>query len=504
MKNKKKFLILFIFIFSLSVISFFMTTYLQNTKTTQIDNLKNIVLKEALTHFNTLTEEDTWEGIHSGFVVDGGGSKKKFGDVQNPIWEKWQLMRQHNKNKYYYKITGLETKNISQLPDRFEKKGLLLFEKNKNQSYFYETGNNLEKFDFIGKLEIKESCLLCHAQQGYEIGDIRGGIRISIPTQIYEKSIFLANKVNQELKWVVYVVSFFIILLFYILISTISKRKDDVEKLNKNLEKKVLIRTKKLEKNYRQLKETQEELIQAEKLSSLAEMVAGVAHEINTPIGMALTDISYLNEETKGLLELYKKDLMTEKLFNEYLDQVEESSDLVTINLKRGANLIKSFKQVAVDQSSDEDRDFNVKENIHEIILSLNNVLKRTQHTIEIDINESLSINSNPGAFSQILTNFIMNSVIHGFENKEEGIIEIIIGERDSSLYFTYKDNGKGMNKKAQTKIFDPFYTTKRHKGGSGLGMHIIYNIITKKFNGTIKVESQINQGIKFTIVIPL
>ncbi len=502
MKNKKSIFIVFVAV--LIVISFLMTLYLKNSKTTQINNFKDIVFQEAINHFETLTQEDTWETIHTGFVVDGGGEKKNFGDITNPNWEKWQFMRQLNRNKHFYKITSLKTENTDKLPDEFEKIGLMKFKKDKNLQYYYETGKDLEKFDFIGRLKIKDSCLLCHAQQGYRLGDTKGGIRISIPTQTFEKSIQLTNKISQEFKWVVYLASFLMLTFFYILMRSISKRKDDVEKLNKSLEKKVHLRTKELQKNYAQLKDTQEELIQAEKLSSLAEMVAGVAHDINTPMGMALTDITYLNEETKELKKLYTSEKMTEKIFSEYLEQVEESSDLITINLKKGAQLIKSFKQVAVDQSSNEDRLFNIKETFDEVIISLNNVLKRTKHIIHLNIEDSLSIVSNPGSFSQILTNLIMNSIIHGFETQEKGIININVEIKDGFMYFIYKDNGKGIDIKAQKKIFNPFYTTTRNKGGSGLGMNIIYNLITQKFKGIIKIDSQPQEGVVFTIKIPI
>lgn len=136
--------------------------------------------------------------------------------------------------------------------------------------------------------------------------------------------------------------------------------------------------------------------------------------------------------------------------------------------------------------------------------MSLNNVIKKTKHKIIVDIDKDLTICSNPGAFSQIITNFIMNSFIHGFEDKKEGEITIGATIEDNTLNFVYKDNGKGLTKEAKEKIFDPFYTTRRQTGGSGLGMSIIYNLVTQKLKGWIKVKSEEGQGVEFDILVKL
>jgi len=194
---------------------------------------------------------------------------------------------------------------------------------------------------------------------------------------------------------------------------------------------------------------------------------------------------------------------MTENSFRDYIGDTKDINKSITINLTKAANLIKSFKQVAVDQSSDEDREFNLKYYINEILESLHNKIKMTKHIVSIDINDKLVINNNPGAFSQIITNFIMNSIIHGFKDKEAGQINIKAHKEDSNLILVYKDNGIGLNDKAKEKIFDPFYTTNRSGGGSGLGMNIVFNIVTQKLNGTIKLNSQKNNGLEFILNIP-
>jgi response regulator RpfG family c-di-GMP phosphodiesterase/signal transduction histidine kinase len=255
-----------------------------------------------------------------------------------------------------------------------------------------------------------------------------------------------------------------------------------------------------LEDKYLELESSKKKLIESEKMASLGGMVAGVAHEINTPVGMALTGASHLLDEVKNLQELYKQDKLSENNFIDFMDSSNTLCSSIQNNLHKAANLVKSFKQVAVDQCSDENREFYLKEYIEEILISIHNEIKKRNHNIEIDIDSNIKLKSNPGAFSQVVTNFIMNSFIHAFDDKDKGEIKIIAFDKDDSLIFTYEDNGKGLNNEQKAKIFDPFFTTNRSNGGSGLGMNIVYNIITNKLGGTIDVESSEGDGVKFIL----
>jgi len=248
------------------------------------------------------------------------------------------------------------------------------------------------------------------------------------------------------------------------------------------------------------LKDTQEELVQTEKMASLGRLVAGVAHEINTPLGVGVTAASHLHKEVDKFKKNYLNDELTKTSFESFIDIASQSSDMILKNLERAAKLVDSFKQISVDQSSDEIRDFNVKEYVESIIESLKPSLKKTTHTIDLRCDESLNIESNPGAISQVLSNLIMNSIIHGLEDMRNGKMIIEIKKIDNDLKIVYKDNGKGMSKQNLVKIFDPFFTTKRASGGSGLGTHIIYNVITQKLNGNITAESTQGDGLKFII----
>jgi len=286
------------------------------------------------------------------------------------------------------------------------------------------------------------------------------------------------------------------------LIEQLSNQKKELIELNKSLEAKVKFRTNELENNLIKLQDTQSQLIQSEKMASLGGMVAGIAHEINTPVGMALTGITHLKSETQELETLFQAQEMTQTNFEDFINDSIILNTSIANNLQKAANLVKSFKQVAVDQSSDEDREFNLKEYIEEILTSIQNETKKTKHNIIVEIPSDIRINSNPGAFSQIITNFIMNSIIHAFDKDEIGEIKISASFENNILTLIYKDNGKGLTKEGKNKIFDPFYTTNRGGGGSGLGMNIVFNIITQKLNGTIAILSEIGDGIEFKITI--
>ena len=171
--------------------------------------------------------------------------------------------------------------------------------------------------------------------------------------------------------------------------------------------------------------------------------------------------------------------------------------------MERAAELVSSFKQVAVDQSSENRRQFNLKEYINEILLSLRPRYKKTEHTIEVSCEDDIELNSFPGAFSQILNNLIMNSLIHGFREMEKGTITVNISRQEKNILFVYRDNGRGMGPEEREKVFDPFYTTMRGKGGTGLGMSIVFNLITQTLKGGIECESSPGKGVVFTMTFP-
>jgi len=259
-----------------------------------------------------------------------------------------------------------------------------------------------------------------------------------------------------------------------------------------------------LRARYKELQDTQTQLIQAEKMASLGGMVAGVAHEINTPVGMALTGITHLKDETKTLKKLYENEEMGEEDFKDFIAHSEELSRSILVNLEKAASLVRSFKQVAVDQSSEADRDFKLKEYIEEILSSLHSQIKKSKVNVKVDIDPTIEIYSNPGALSQVLSNFIMNSLIHAFDKDQDGEIRINGFFDNDKLVIIYKDNGKGMSQEVIDKIYEPFFTTNRANGGSGLGMNIVYTLVTAKLKGSITIHSKPGEGAEFIIKIPV
>ena len=284
----------------------------------------------------------------------------------------------------------------------------------------------------------------------------------------------------------------------------VQSRTKALQKHKEKLEEMVLSRTQELQNSIIELKKTQSQLVQAEKMASLGQLVAGISHEINTPVGIGVTLASNLEARTEMLSKLYFDNNLKKSDLENYLEIAVDSSQMILSNLKRAAELIRSFKLVAVDQSSENKRYFDLGNYIKDVLRSLQNQLKKKSHQIVIHIDEEIFINSYPGTFSQIITNLIQNSLIHGFEEIDYGKITIDLFVEDNSLILIYSDNGKGIPKENLQKIFTPFFTTKRGKGGSGLGLHIIYNLVTTKLHGNIKCETAKNEGIKFKIWIPL
>ena len=251
------------------------------------------------------------------------------------------------------------------------------------------------------------------------------------------------------------------------------------------------------------LRQTQESLLQAERLASLGSLVAGVAHEINTPVGIALTSASVLKAATDeiqlaaGGVGLKKSEIMR------YLDTASESARLIMNNAYRAAHLIHSFKQIAVDQTSEARRPFGLKEYIEEIVSSLQPKLKKTPITLVLNCPPEIVLDSYPGAFAQVITNLTLNCVEHAFEADTPGVIEISARLDGDIVELHVKDDGKGIAPDVLDRIFDPFFTTRRGQGGTGLGLNIVYNLIAKQFVGTIAVASTLGEGTHFTLRIP-
>jgi len=260
----------------------------------------------------------------------------------------------------------------------------------------------------------------------------------------------------------------------------------------------------KAQEAYSRLVQTQQTLVESEKLASLGGLVAGVAHEINTPIGISLTTASHLAAITSQINRDLQGGAIKKSDFQSYLQAAQESCDLILSNAERAANLIHSFKQVAVDQTSEARRDFQLQDYLHEIITSLRPKFKRTLIEVNVDCEPDLLMDSFPGALSQVVTNLLVNAVTHAFEEGQSGRVDISAHRKHEDMVeLIVSDNGHGIPQENLGKIFQPFFTTRRSKGGSGLGLHIVYNIVRQRLGGRIEVESKVGLGTRFSITMP-
>ncbi|SBS34703.1 Sporulation kinase E [Marinomonas aquimarina] len=249
------------------------------------------------------------------------------------------------------------------------------------------------------------------------------------------------------------------------------------------------------------LQQTQDKLVESEKMASLGSLVAGVAHEINTPIGVGVMGMSQLMDESKVIRQHYDAGALTEGEFEDYLNSTNELSEIVKKNLDRTAHLVRGFKQIAVDQMSEDEREINLKDYLNEVLFSLGSITRKANVMVQLDCPKDLNVVTNPGLLSQVLTNLIVNSVNHGFSDRPAGRIAMVIREQGETAFsLNYQDDGKGISPANLPKIFDPFFTTNRAEGGTGLGLNVTYNIITNALGGSIECHSKEGEGVEFII----
>lgn len=284
-------------------------------------------------------------------------------------------------------------------------------------------------------------------------------------------------------------------------ITQIEEYRVQLEILNKNLEAKVSERTEQLEKLLEDLTSTQNRLIEKEKMAALGDLVAGVAHEINTPIGVSITAITFLSGLEASFSSLLESGKIRKSEIQDFINEIRETVEILITNLENAARLINGFKKIAVDQSISDERKFNLSEYVDSIVISLRPQFKKAGHNVLNKVDKNIFIIADAGAIYQILSNLIMNAIIHGFVNKNNGTVEILTFVENSELTIFIKDDGAGIPKEIHRKIFDPFFTTRRGEGGSGLGLAIVYNLITGKLKGTLDFSCPPEGGTEFRIL---
>ncbi|MEL7477047.1 MAG: HAMP domain-containing sensor histidine kinase, partial [Cyanobacteria bacterium J06555_12] len=269
------------------------------------------------------------------------------------------------------------------------------------------------------------------------------------------------------------------------------------------LEQKVEERTEELRRTLQELEITQAELVRTEKLASLGELVAGVAHEINTPLGNAILAASVLEQETHGFKQVFDSGAVKKSNLTHYLNVAVDSSRLVLNNLQRAADIIQNFKQVAIDRTNLESRVFKVVDYLDSIAVSLEPQWKKAKHHLLVDGDRDIVMEGCPGVLSQVVTNLVMNSIVHAYDPGERGHLVLHVTQVGDRIHVSYSDDGRGIAAELQEKVFDPFFTTARDRGGSGLGLNIVHNIVTQSLQGTLRCKSVLGQGTTFVLDLP-
>ena len=269
---------------------------------------------------------------------------------------------------------------------------------------------------------------------------------------------------------------------------------------NQTLEQKVINRTAELEA-------AQEKLVESEKMAALGNLVAGIAHEVNTPLGIALTSVSNCKEELKDIYRDFENDELTEQGFKDFEAICSEGLNLAETSLMRAANLVQDFKRTSADQTSLEIEEIALDEYIPRVCNPLKPMLRKEQVELSIDVTPNLVITTCPGIIAQLLTNLISNAQRHAFGpsvNNDVNRVSVSCSKNAKGIVISVQDNGKGIPEALHKKVFEPFYTTARDKGGTGLGLNILYNLVRQKFNGEIDLTSTPGEGTKVTVCIPV
>ncbi len=295
-------------------------------------------------------------------------------------------------------------------------------------------------------------------------------------------------------------------------IDQLRNAKAALKELNASLEARVRQRSSELEQANHELslaldtlRRTQDDLISSEKMASLGSLVAGIAHELNTPIGNSLLAATTLSDRLDEFKRRMEEGSLKRSTMNEHLEDVALACTLISGSLNRAANLIASFKQVAVDQTNDQQRAFDLRHVLEDTVATFTPRLRRANCSIVVEVDGEIGLDSYPGSLCQVINNLVNNALVHAFEGRNESAIGIRARvERPGYVFIAFQDDGVGMSEEVLRHVFDPFFTTKMGRGGTGLGMNIVYNIITGVLGGRIDIDTRLGHGTTVYIEIPL
>ena len=320
-----------------------------------------------------------------------------------------------------------------------------------------------------------------------EVGSLLGGLDVGIDTSV-------AMMVGSALQLAIMAVA---------MSERMNWLREDLERQRHRLEEQVDERRLELAKAHANLTKSQKQLAQSERMAALGDMVAGIAHEINTPIGIGITASSRMDEVIRDLENHLAQNTLKKSSLVGGLQTLREAEDIILNNLQRAAELIMSFKQVSADQASGTMRTFDLGLYTRDILRGLETKIKRSNVEVEQSIAEKIRIFGPAGAYAQLLTNLVQNSLLHGFHGREHGSIKVSAVLEEGTVTWVYEDDGNGISKEQQERVFEPFYTTARERGGTGLGLSIIMNLVTGSFGGTMELTSEKNKGVRFEVRFP-
>lgn len=379
-----------------------------------------------------------------------------------------------------FRLTSLKPIRPQNAADAWERNSLQRFEAGEKEVIEIVPDGRGDLLRYMAPLRVEAACLPCHAQQGYQVGDIRGGISVS---QRYGPIQAPTNTSIRQSTLTYGAVGVLVSLLGWWALEMLRRRWID------------------LSRNIQELGETRLELVQSEKMASLGRMVAGFAHEINTPVGVAVGAISHHEDSLRTIEAMLTQDEVDETQLRAELEHLRQGGALALSNLNRAARLVQSFKRTSIDQTSEAARIFAVHDLIHDVLYTLHNVLKRTAIETRVECEPQLRISGPAGALEQVITNLVLNAVQHAFDDgKQAGHIVLQAQREEHALVLRCSDDGCGMPPEQAQRVFEPFFTTRRGQGGTGLGLYVCYQIATTQLRGTLSCHSAPLQGTTFEL----
>lgn len=391
-------------------------------------------------------------------------------------------------------LTSLKPINPNNAPDPWERTALEGFEAGGKEAVTIDE----RTFRYMAPLPVKTECLRCHEKQGYKVGEVRGGLSVTQPAG------YIAGTINAHRRSLLTIHGAAFLLLSAVSLAGLKLNRRHVLSLARERDQRRQT-AETLARKLEELEETRDELVRSEKMASLGRMVAGFAHEVNTPVGIAVGAASHMREATDAIRALLAQEEVREEDLLERLDAIDEGANLALANLNRAAQLVRGFKRTSIDLGSDACRDFSMAELIEDVLASLHHAFKRDPIRIEVECPADLKPHGPAGAVEQILTNLLLNSRLHAFdEGRRAGAVRIAAEACEGSVLLRYRDDGAGMEPAVAARVFEPFFTTRHARGGSGLGLYIVYNLATQTLAGTIACQSAPGSGTRFELRFPM